>query len=130
MDQQGYDDLKQQIENQYQKSIREAKTRRHNDLFAIKTVWRMTNPLQQTSPDKNYGLFMTAILDAIQLLPVDTVGFTKNDVKQVIKKTLPEVAIKLNECSLSSNLIRLAKQGAIRVVVAGRGRSPSVYCKV
>jgi hypothetical protein len=134
-----YNTLKEQIEQKYSKALHLAERQRSESLRAIETLW---NSLQSDSPkadkessnvvvvppknqelftnqDKGYGNLTGQINAALKVIPE---VFTKQDIERITGK--------LNENTVGCYLWKLAKQGKIKIIEKGHGRTPNKYKKM
>ncbi|MHC4171613.1 MAG: hypothetical protein ACYTBX_19945 [Planctomycetota bacterium] len=137
-----YKNLKRQVEEKYQKSLKLAEKQRNEGLEAIELVWSLLHNIEETlapftftekteklSPKtkEKYGSLTAAIKEALEHVKVK---FNKNDIMLVLKQTKPELAKSINQGSLAGCLMRYVKHDIIKIHKRGKGSTPTVYKKV
>jgi hypothetical protein len=134
-----YNELKRQIEDEYQEAILQAETKRKNRLAAIETMSQMTHQSTKrhtSSGDQNdqkpsngsvtYGSLANSVVKAIELVPST---FTKKDIKRALKE-VDGASSTCKDTSITGCLVRLARSGKIEQVSTGQGRRPNTYHRI
>ncbi len=137
-----YNNLKQQVEEQYQKTLIIAEKRRKEAIKAIEQVLILIQDLDLEEPastdekverlfpktnKSSYGSLTAAVKQALKHVKAK---FTKNDIMLVITQTDREFAKSINQGSLAGCLMRFVKQGIIKIHKRGKGSHPTIYKKM
>jgi hypothetical protein len=132
MNVQEYRRLKKQAEEQRKQAVDAAEKTYIEAVAAIETVWRIEHP-QRVAPitsstsrlaKERVGSLAKTIRDSLQYVPPT---FTRKHIIAAARQVLGDDNAQINENSLSGCLYRLRKDGVIREVRKGRGRTPSEY---
>lgn len=135
-----YNNLKNQVEEKYQKALKLAEKQRKEGLDAIERIWSILQNIEETlvpfaekmeqpsdKTKKSYGSLTTAVKRALENVATK---FTKNDIILVMRQTSPEIAKSVNQGSLAGCLMRFVEQGIIQIHKRGKGSTPTVYKKI
>ena len=114
-------------EAEYHRLKRQALVEYHKKLEAIETVWKLAGVKEKTGKSNGSGKRGGLTQEVRQIVQSTRGNFTLRDVEASLRKVNPDRTIRLP--SLSTILLRLSSDSAIKIVTPGAGRQATVYAK-
>ena len=99
----------------------------HKKLEAIDTVWKLAGIKEKSGKSGASGKRGGLTQEVRQIIQLMRGNFTLRDVEAALKKANANRAIRMP--SLSTILLRLSSDSAIKVITPGVGRQATVYAK-
>ena len=117
-----YQQLKLQVGEKYNQSLKIAESERVAGLAAVEKIWEIARAASEHLWE--HGSLTAAIKKALDVVPET---FTKRDILLAVEKDGPNSLNSHSLNSLAPALARLKKQGVIEITQAGSGSRPCCY---
>lgn len=114
-------------EGEYLRLKRQALADYQKKVEAIETVWKLAGAKGKSGKSAGSGKKGGLTQEVRQIIESIRGNFTLRDIETALKKADSKRAIRLP--SLSTILLRLSSDSAIKIVTAGAGRQPTVYAR-
>lgn len=142
MDNNTYNNYREQIDRQYQKALKIAEKEQLEAIQGLDVLRKTLNKSQeninsnpqipivsipaQENRANSYGSLTDAVMVAFNDIPRN---FNKNHLKRALNKSAINVVSNSGDSSLSGCLLRLRKKGIIEITRRGKGSTPTKYRK-